>query len=477
MTKLFWLAQRWRRRATLASLPSLCLWVGAAFGGCSVTWEYPDDDEETSFEACTDGIDNDFDGLVDCEEPSCGCNACGDEGTRLAVEPMSDAMGTFCRRSCECRAFALPLGSSAADNFRVCNPLALVAEDQVDGRCLAVEGLGADGEALVEEERFSVSFLLEQDDRGGVGIEGSLQNVVGLAQFNGQVFELSRARWQGRGLEFRNLTQDSVLEVFLEERRPEESDERFSVKDRVEIPKGSALRAQLGPITDGEMAGVNQVAIVESSTLTIQRVAGSPELVRGRWSGRLRPPAAVDRARGGSCVEEGGIFHPDGQICFAGDIRADSLFALGCVLDERAGTGTGLLAFWWPAPFSASMLERESANGECVARVSNNTLELRARNSAIQSARFAMRASIPLDVLSPSTTVIATTSTTANVPFVHFYRLSDAEKSKPLFSIDFDRPPDGEMETGRIAVEQINYSFPQRFFGWIEGRYGTPSNP
>lgn len=451
---------------------SRLLWMGLivlpAGTACSLALDYPADGEEASFETCTDGVDNDFDSLTDCEEVACSCNACGESGTRPLVPRDTDEMGSFCQQSCECRRFVLAEGVSATANAQVCN-LSAVVRGAAVGRCLSVNAVDSDGEVGVEEGQFSVSFVLEQDADGNVALEGALQNVLGRAQFNGQTFELSRAQWQGRSLEFRNLAEGLVLEILLEQRSPSQGDVRLQVTDRVGAVKGAGLRAQLGPTLDAGSAGVNQLAIVESSTLAITPgpEGASPATVRGRWSGRLRAPAGIDRARGGAC--EVGIFHPDGLRCFRSESLADSLFLMGCVLDGSAPAGSGLLAFRWPAPFS-SVFDAQAESGECVARLSGEVLELRARNSILQTVRFALRAYLPSRRVSPSTSLTVATSTESGSAVVEFYRLRGEEMSQPLFELNLNRrPPDARLRRGKVTVEQVRYGAPPRFFGWIEG--------
>lgn len=465
-------------------LLGLGLGLGLGLPACSLAFDYPESTEEDTFTTCTDGVDNDFNGLIDCQEELCRCNACTEDGMRPVVAPPTDALGKLCQENCQCRPFAAGLNLSSENRRQVCNQRALVEEARLGGRCLAVESLGADGEVSVEEGRFSVSFLVQQTPEGNVDAERSPQNVVGRAQLDGQIFEFDRAEWRGQRLEFRNLDRNLVLEVVLMGRSPADDEETYLVTDRIGEDTGWAVRApQLGPFSTNETPGVNQLAIVETSALSIARVGdsvSSSNFVRGRWSGRLRPPAAIDRVRGGVCPE--GLFHPDGRRCFVGESGTDTLFALGCVLDRMAPRGSGptapqgsgLFAFRWPLVPGFGVALESVDGGECVARIDDDddTLEIRARNSPLQTVTIALRARLPMGQVSPGTSITVEGATRTDPPYVRVYRLTGEDVLKPLFDLALDSGDRTEvqLESGRVSVERLVFGAQPRFFGWIEGK-------
>lgn len=61
------------------------------------------DDEEIPVEICADGIDNDGDGLIDCQDPDCEANeACIDEVCNDGIDNDGDGL-TDCEDSeCDC---------------------------------------------------------------------------------------------------------------------------------------------------------------------------------------------------------------------------------------------------------------------------------------------------------------------------------------------------------------------------------------
>jgi hypothetical protein len=59
--------------------------------GCGMVLEYPDPTPEQSAALCIDGIDNDFDGAIDCADPECDCSPCASLELSAGDE-LSDAL-------------------------------------------------------------------------------------------------------------------------------------------------------------------------------------------------------------------------------------------------------------------------------------------------------------------------------------------------------------------------------------------------
>lgn len=400
--------------------------------------------------ACADGLDNDLDGLGDCDDPSCRCDGCG--GGRAVVPPAADGLGAPCSISCACRRAALDPTDPADRNLRVCNLSVETTNQSGEGRCAPVDALDASGEPVVEEGRFWARFVVTPTG----------QNVVGLARFQGQRFAFERALTDlgGRRRELRTGAGDLVLEAFLEDARPADPQPRFAVGDGIEPGRSDAARAQLGPITEGVLGGVNQIAIVETSTLTLERLDDGIE--RGAWRGVLRAPAAVDRARGGRCPPDQ-VYHPEPQRCFPElDDRAAAFFAFGCVLDPGAPPGAGLLAFWWASPWAEVGSPQVSLGGECVARAEAGELELRLRNGRTRPPQFVVELALPLDRVAPGTSLTLGPGS-GRVAEVH-----RGATEGPLFALDLAGAPDARLGEGRVFIEQIRFEGPPRVFGWLE---------
>ena len=68
--------KRWRRRwgARFLILASSCSYA------CSLAFSYPDDQDEATAARCVDDTDNDYDGVTDCDDPSCD-GYCAEQGS------------------------------------------------------------------------------------------------------------------------------------------------------------------------------------------------------------------------------------------------------------------------------------------------------------------------------------------------------------------------------------------------------------
>ncbi len=394
---------------------------------------------EESAEHCADGVDNDLDGLADCADPSCRCDACGDKR-----EPRVDRLGTACSEDCACRRAALSPLEPAQANLRVCNLAALVGDGRSEGRCLDVESLDERGAPSVEEGRFWVRFAAE------TGPEPAVQSVVGLARFGGQLFPLARIASLDGGRRLLFGQGSGVLEAVLFE-RPRG---RIPVGDGVGSEPNEAVRAQLGPADADGLGGVNQVAVVETSELEVEEEDG---VIRGQWSGRLRAAGAIDRARGGRC---GGIavFHPEPQRCFPSETDADrAFFAFGCPLEPDAPTGAGRMAlWWWPTYLNSPQVDFE---GDCAARVVGDRLELRLSPSRRIGPPFVARIEAPIASVAASTSLSLGPGLTAEV-----HRVTP---SGPPFTVGLGTPA-VVFERGRLFIERIGFEAAPRVFGWLE---------
>jgi hypothetical protein len=224
-----------------------------------------------------------------------------------------------------------------------------------------------------------------------------------------------------------------------------------------------ALRTQLGPYfeVEGTTAGVNQLAVIERSTLTIDAAAGA--MVTGRFDGTLRPPAAVDRALGGRCGDS--LFHPDLQRCHV-PTRTGVFFTFGCVFDPAAPAGSGRAVYNWWNPWFAQQIESGTRiGGRCAARRTSTGLEVRVTPGLVEElVPFVLVLEISEAVLAAGTTVALTTG----LAQATFHRV-EAGRTPP-FDVDLSQSVETRrLGSGRIGIEQFNEGEPPRFFGWLEG--------
>lgn len=452
-----------RRPSSVRAVAPLFVFIG----GCSLVAPLspPEDDERTEV-ACGDGLDNDLDGLADCEDPSCACDGCSPP--KWVGERTSDSLGDACTTSCDCRRSAL--ASDAPENLRVCNSSARLEGGASGGRCVSFETLDPDGEAAVDENAFSLSFVVERDADGQARPDAQRQNVFGIARFQGQRFTLRSMLWTPASVTFcvngctkgDDTVLESVLTLPLASGAENLIDDLISAESKNEA---IALRTQLGPYfeQDGTTAGVNQLAVIERSTLTTDASANGP--VTGRFTGRLRPPAAVDRALGGRCGDT--LFHPDLQRCYL-PTRSGVFFTFGCVFDAAAPSGSGRSSYnWWNPWFPVQVESGTRIGGRCAARRTSTGLEVRILPGLIEEfVPFVLVVEISEAVLAAGTTVALGTE----LAEATFYRI-DAGRTPP-FEVDLSQSLEARrLGSGRIGIEQFNAGEPPRFFGWLEGQW------
>lgn len=440
-------------------------------GACNLLVDFEDEALEASPAACRDGIDNDFDGAVDCNDADCRCTRCDPPGLPL-IE--GDGLGAFCEASCECR--RLVPSAAAPENLRVCNPNAVAAGQPVGGRCLTVSTLDASGAVATEESSFDIHFVMERAPSGDTRPEIQDQNVAGIARFEGRSFPFSAARWSGSSpptLTFFGADRTTSLDVLLDFPLATDVDTLF-VGDRIDgTTPSDGLRTQLGPFTQGGgiPEGINQLAVIESSTLTISALASgeAPSWV-GRFQGRLRSPYAIDRASGGrgECSDSGRLFQPSPQGCFLPVFGRSLFFAFGCVLEADALAQAGRVAYDWRNPFDASDVNQARFNGRCAARRTNDGLEARIATDIITDRVSAvLELKISEGILAPGTNVDLFGNEQVSATA---YQISHA--GQRLFDLDLSEAVRSEtIRSGRLAMEFVNDGVPPRFFGWLVGGF------
>lgn len=439
---------------------SLVIGTFSGVVGCTLLTDFEAGlDRETGALLCSNGLDDDLDGQLDCLDPSCLCNACGN-GT-FATSPSRDELGRACTLNCECRRNALAVDEVAVPS--ICNPV----DGASDGpsRCLEVDRLDLEGRPQVDENTFLVSFVVEQDRQGNSEVLTQRQNVFGLARYEGDVFSFSSARWSlgGRKLEFRSSDSSQVLEVVLNAREPTVSDV-YRINDGLDPVEDDALRAQLGPISSGTSAGVNQIAVVRTSTLGLE-INTDGSFATGAWRGAFRAAGAVDRARGGRCLEEGKVYHPAPQRCFPGpEDEATMFFAFGCPVGSRAPEGSGSVGFYWSDnPFSSFEAGVALFGGECAVRILNDEIEIRLRTSPLLSGRFILRARIPRSTVASGTSVrLGSESVRAEI-----FRTNAAGA---ILEVSLGDAPDIRLSDGQIFLEEARLDGAARLLGWLEGQ-------
>lgn len=327
-------------KAAVLLIPALAV-------GCSALVSFVEPIQESGFLTCEDGMDNDQDGLVDCDDPSCQCNRCLEP---IPSAPPSDELGQVCARDCEC-----PDGE-------VCNQEAEVIDPSngsltQDGRCIALATAIPDG-------AFDISFVVQQEtNEAGVGA----QNVLGRVLFDGEDFRMTSALLTSTGFDFRGpllAAEQAILlaDVFPRAQPAANEDRLFTIRDNV-LSVGSsqpqvlrALFGLLGIDVPGQGLPLGTRAVVLTSTLAYEPSDGV--YWRGRYFGTLRPVAALDRARAGPCPS-GRVYDPLSNRCT--DIGTGDRFFFGCLVGPAWRPNSGRVAYGWVPP--NLMWTRTSAAG------------------------------------------------------------------------------------------------------------------
>jgi len=425
---------------------------------CSPLVSYPEQGPEQA--ACEDGVDNDLDGQTDCDDPDCAsrCNRCGEV---QVVE--TDELGRVCARDCEC-----------PDDF-VCNPNAL---DVIDGALAAAPRCAP--EPILDDDSFDIAFTVEDFSAPGSDARSGRQNVLGRVRFNGVETGISSAAWD---LTSQSITfaaapetgQRSVLFVFsfpIPSPRPFAA-EAVTISDAVEADSLGQVqqRGQFGPVPLGAAIGdlaLNQVAVVEASTITFDPVSQVPGgLWRGRYTGRLRGAAGFDRwsacptdrvydAEAGACVE------PPGD---------EALFYLACAYRPDAPRGRGEVAFSWQPPWAPR--RQSGSSGECAARREDD--RLRVRGAVVIGLGVARAWVLELDL--PRFSAVADSGlrvgpTEAVAARVWETELSEIDRESALLDLDLG-PPD-LLIRGRMRIDDQREGPNGRFLGWVRGQVVEP---
>lgn len=426
------------------SLGRVALVIASSVGAisCSALTGFPASEEERSRSQCLDGVDNDFDGRLDCLDPSCPCNDCGDY---LDEAPFEDALGQSCFRSCEC-----------LDSDSACNRSArLQADTSTIGRCSASVDPGADA--------FDVHFIADFAD----GRVGSIQNVFGEARFNGEVQPLTWMEFDGLSIRFSEHPSDRVQRGVVARVAPalrpeivpsggvaigDEIEEGSDVQTLVAsygLQGGGSSDAPLGPLA---------LAVIQTSSLTLNefRVDGDT-YVEGRFVGRLRDVAAIDRARLVDCGDDR-VFDPLSSRCT--EIRGARFF-LGCTTDpDRFEAGGGVVAYGWD-PWRPTWPRKSlfGGEGDCIARRSEEVYEIRARGRD-----WLMQLEIDAERLGQNT------GFTDVVP--QMWRLVPGNRDVPAFELDLGEPE--RVFEGQVWVDVFDPSRIGRVLLWLQGELRRP---
>jgi hypothetical protein len=219
------------------------------------------------------------------------------------------------------------------------------------------------------------------------------------------------------------------------------------------------VRANFGllPI-DGspEVLRFNQRAVVQTATLSLERVRPAPsEVWRGRLQGELRSATAFDRARPGDCADW--VYDPTWNRCMP--IEAVRVF-LGCPLDSSPPDDPGgSVAFgsdWTSVDLGWSPRSVDGGEGECGAIRTPTELILRARTTDWF-----------LEIDFPNPIAVADDVGFQTVP-IRLWRSVSGRESTPLFEVDLDPDPDRVID-GQLWIDGFNDGADGRIFAWIQG--------
>lgn len=429
-------------RASRAWAAGLFVVLSAA---CGLLEGLPDLEAEASPAFCSDGLDNDFDGMPDCRDPSCSCNRCGEP---LSGSPPEDGLGRVCERDCEC-----PEGSR-------CNLGAWVRASSgglvAAGRCLS--------EPSPEDEGFDVHFALEvEDDRSG-----GPRNVQGAVRLGGAVRVLTDVRWDSfapevsfTGSDFSALTLQTWPPL-----RPSSETTRYRIDDAVVAARSSDLRevflayfAEAFEVIPPGRLPADARAMVETATLTFAPLDGRyPMIWRGRLQGRLRPVSGFDRAKLNPCREPNESFEPSSSACRR--VEGVRLF-FGCPLGS-ASEATGRVAYALE-PWSEAINPNSEfgGEGECRGLQVGEVYRIRAR-----TGQWLLDLEIPRALLGPD---LGLTALDARFAFL------DPDMTRvPLFEA-VGLPPARDLPGARLWIDVFEPGAAGRVFGWLIS--GVPEVP
>jgi len=430
--------------------------LGPLFGACALVVSFPELETEAGADACSDGEDNDLDGLLDCEDLDCGsvCNRCGE-----VAFPDFDGLGQVCARDCEC-----PEGAS-------CNDRALTVEDGVQtltARCAR--------EPDTIEEGFDISFLVE----AGAPPDGR-QNVQGRVRFNGiETFIETAAMFPQEGLfDFRGPPEMGLQRAILVFSpllpTPVRGDStRLRVADATQVSNPGAVRGDFGQVpVEGDTSGLslNQVAVVASSTLSFQPLESSPNgFWQGRYRGRLRSAAGFDRAPG--CTGGSSVYDGETGRCREIDPQ-EALFYLACVFrnDAPAPRGLGEVASTW-SPFWLLLTQYNFTAGECAGRLEGDVVRIRAavdeRDISVPVDSYVLDLTIPRFRLVSDVGLQVGSEVEA---VIYRTNLVQSNRSRPLLDVNLDEVPAGDRRNlvGTLRIDDQRSGPEGRFLGWVKG--------
>lgn len=441
----------------------MMLLVFVGLTGCSPLLGFPDVVSENALQTCQDGRDNDLDGDIDCDDADCGCNRCEE----FVSEPLTfDVLGQICNESCECM---VPIG----EVDRLCN----LEAKKVDGailrsisRCAPVPTPG--------EDEFDISFLIEvapDPTNPTIEVTTGAGNVFGQARFDGETANIVSAQWDGfSGLEFRGPPDDgqqAVLFLFrFQLPQPDPFEKSVIVISDVLSPdaeRTGVLSADFGPVpTGGDPSGLrqNQVAVIQTATLTYQPLSDTPEgYWAGHFQGRLRNATAFDRTTCGGDL----VFDADIGTCRVPAFD-EVLIYLACAYSEAPRPGFGEIQWSWK-PWWASAIERGNG-GECAARREGDVVRIRA--VVDRGGLGPQNVSRPwiLEIVVPRFRV----SDVAGLALDNagMWQTTVGDDPTPLLDIDLG-PPDRSL-SGSLRIDDQNFGPGGRFFGWIRAEVAGP---
>jgi len=434
-------------------------------GACSALSDFPEPVSEEGFERCSDGIDNDLDGFVDCpDDADCACNPCGE-----AFVEQVDTLGRFCARDCEC-----PVG-------QICNP-------RVD-RCLPTR-------KDLEDDSFFAAFRVPIVDNR-FPRENESGNFGGAIRIDGERVELTRMLLEDNQLSFETTSEVGtrsalILQTVVPFGAPLETkvvfgpledveqvfffDDQLSVDDVDSEPE--AFRADYAYVVsdvDDEPA-VNQQLTLESGDLRFAPLETLPEgLWAGSLEGKMRPSTAFDRARSASCDQDE-VYEPTRDRCVAASTAGD-LFFLGCAFDPSGSPFAGEVVYRW-VPFWQSNLQRDNTTACVAVERTDGSIAVRALGGTTTGI-WILALEIPefraLDLRSFSTEDLddeedATLHRLVPVP--------EGRSALPsLFELDLS-DDDAVLERGilrgRITIDLISRGATPRLLAWVRAEAFEP---
>lgn len=419
-------------------LGSALLVLGAS--GCALE-DLPERTSETGLGLCTDGLDNDLDGVVDCQDEGCTCNRCG---AFVEALPTRDVFGQVCARDCEC------------DEGWICNLDASVGS-RAEGRCLRDVAPG--------ENELDVRFVVEVQD----GLSTGRQNVRGRVRFDNQEHLLDALDWDARTpqFDFRGPDDASVLVQTFPPMSPSVGRAEIyrvddDVLERAQLAEREVFRAFFAfypRSTPPQGLPLTAQAVIETSTLIFEALTPEqPEIWSGRFRGRLRPLTALDRGRGNPCGRSAS-FDPTSSTCEPVD---ELRIFFGCPVGQVGEPPRGRVAFAVPEADEGFIIRRSPVGGEGDCGVAREPEALRLRG---RTAYWVFEVLVPSLQIGPNVGALGLDG--------RLWFLGAGDGERPLFEL-VETPSVRRFTESLLWLDVFSEGESGRVFGWLTGRLEPP---